>query len=252
MTSSDSRPRLPKEAFYLNQAGEEVPCDGVRFAVGDKEGGIKSAVWSAMNSKARNSTDMFMTTEGLSADAKVSFHARDAIVAYKSERMTSLIVRGLIGPEASRQTTLVPILSEPFVVASIAFFPGVMKSAEKWRPAPKKPMTLIEPPPLDLMLRVHVVHSFDEPAELHDQPSDQQLRWFARLRSGNRNLTFFRVTYPIDWKKEHATLRGHVEQIPAREDLVKLAESKDLSALFWGADSTYLNFFEIHGLAVKE
>src|SRR5947209_2550551 len=102
-----------KEAFYRNQAGEESACDRVRFAVGDKETGMWSAVWSVMCSKARTSTDMFMVTDGLSVDVKVSFHSQDAIVAYKSEKMADLIARGTIASDVKRQTASVPILSEP-------------------------------------------------------------------------------------------------------------------------------------------
>jgi hypothetical protein len=244
-------PVLPKEAFYRNQTGDEISCDSVRFALGDMETGIRSASWSAMCSNARNSTDMFMVSDGLSDDAKVSFHQRDAIVAYRRERMQSLIERGAIVPDARRQTESVPILDEPFLVASIAFFPAVMKAPDKRRSLSGKAITVIQPPSETEFLRVHVVHSFDEPAELQDHISGLHLRWFARLHSGNRHLTFFHIAYPIDWQAEKNKLEKYVEQIPARDDFIELANKRDVSALFWGVDNTHLNFFEIHGLGIK-
>jgi len=247
--SNQRAPSPPhKEAFYRNDAGEEIACDSVRFAVGEPETGIRSGIWSAFCSQARKSTDMFMATEGLSNDVKISFHSRDAIVAYRSEKMASLIERQVIAPDAQRQTEAVPILSEPFLVVSIAFFPGVLKRPEKWRSPPGKPITVIETPPMDHFLRVHVVHSFDEPALLQDHISGQHLQWFARLRAGNRHLTFFKLAYPCDWETEKEVLRKHVQNIPARDDLIELAKRQDLAALFWGRDNTYLNFFEIHTL----
>jgi hypothetical protein len=241
-----------KEAFYLNSAGEEFPCDRVRFAVGDRDSGIRSAIWSAMYSKGRKSDDMFLVSDGNSDDIKVSFHSRDAIVAYRSEKMVSLIERGAIAPESRRQTESVPILPDPFLVASIAFFPGVMKPEKHRVRPPGTPITIIECPPIDQFLRVHVVHSFNEPAHLQDHVSGDYMTWFARLRSGNRHLTFFKIPYPCDWEKERGVLRAYASHIPAREDLLALARQGNLSAIFWGHDDTHLNFFEVHGLEAVE
>ena len=240
-----------KAAFYRNAAGQEIPCDSVRFAVGDETSGIVSAIWTAACSKTRKSTDMLMTTEGLGADAKVTFHAQDAIVAYRQERLSSLFERGIFSAGQKRQTESVPILDEPFLVASIAFFPGAMKRPDRWRRPPGKPMTVIKAPPMDQFLRVHVVHSYDGPVAFEDHVSGDTLYWFARLQCGNRHLTFFHIAYAVDWATEKQKLQHYVEQIPPREDLLDLARAKNLSAVFWGSDETHLNFFEIHTLGVK-
>lgn len=250
---SDKPEELPlKEAFYLNQAGDEVACDRVRFAVGDRDTGLHSAIWSAMCSDARRSTDMFMVSDGNSDDIKVTFHSRDAIVAYRSENMDLLIERGVIAPGTKRQTEVVPILPEPFLVASIAFFPGVMKPPQHRRQPPGTPITVIATPTMDLFLRVHVVHSFNEPAHLQDHISGQYLDWFARLRCGDRHLTFFHLAYPCDWDSQREVLRSYASHIPPRDDIIALAKEGDLSAVFWGHDDTHLNFFEVHGLVASE
>lgn len=195
---------------------------------------------------------MFMFTEGLGADAKITFHSRDAVVAYRSEKMADLIRRGLVEEGARRQTESVPILDDPFLVCSIAFFPEVMKPTDKRKAPPGKPMTVIVPPVAEEFVRIHVVHSYDEPAELQDHVSGKYLRWFARLRSGRRHLTFFHIAYQVDWESEKEKLRNYVEQIPARDDLIELAQSKDLSAIFWDVDNNHLNFFEVHGLSARQ
>ncbi|MBD3744988.1 MAG: hypothetical protein IE932_02105 [Sphingopyxis terrae] len=117
---------VTKEAFYRSNAGEEIPADKVRFAIGDHATGIRSAVWKAMPSPSRSSDDMFMETEGLSKDVKVTFHQRDALVAYRAESFTKLKAEKVIPQDTPRATESVPILDEPFVVSRIAFFPFVL------------------------------------------------------------------------------------------------------------------------------
>ena len=73
----------------MDADGNELAVDSVRFAVGS-ENGLRSKIWSAMNSSSKSS-DMFLSSGGLSSDMKVTFHLLDAVVAYRSEKMNSLI-----------------------------------------------------------------------------------------------------------------------------------------------------------------
>lgn len=242
-----------KEAFYRSNTGEEISADKVRFAIGDRETGIRSAVWKAMASPSRSSDDMFMETDGLSKDIKVTFHKQDALVAYRSERFSKLKAENIIPMDSPRATESVPILSEPFVVSRIAFFPFILKPEKLWKQPPSKlKITLIEPPPQGHFTKVFVVHSYNEPVHLHDEESDRHYPWFARIRSGNRHLTFIHVLAECDEAAERTRIRQYLSSVPARPELVDLAKNRELSAIFWGKDDTYLNFFEVHNIAPSE
>lgn len=110
-------------------------------------------------------------------------------------------------------------------------------------------MTLIEPPPRGHFLKVFVVHSYDEPVELRDEDSDRLYPWFARIRCGRRHLTFVHVLSKSDEIAERERFMRYLSNVPTRSDLVELARKRELSAIFWGKDDTYLNFFEVHNIA---
>lgn len=239
-----------KEAFRMDADGNELAVDSVRFAVGS-ENGLRSKIWSAMNSSSKSS-DMFLSSGGLSSDMKVTFHLLDAVVAYRSEKMNSLIERGVIEPGTNRQTASVPIRPEPFLVASIGFYPGVLIRPELAQAIPPRKHLMLIPGPTDgHFLRVHVIHSYDRPEHLID-PEGRPYPWFARLRSGNRHLTFSNVEFQVDDEQERANLLNYIKQIPARQDLVEIADNGDLAAVLWGTENGYINFLEIHNIVVEK
>lgn len=69
-------------------------------------------------------------------------------LAYRSEKMDSLVSRGVIEPGTSRRTGSVTIQSQPFLVASVGFYPGVLIPSQKAQTIPATKHLTVIPLPL--------------------------------------------------------------------------------------------------------
>lgn len=218
----------------------------VRFAVGTPEHGCLSSEWFATGSNAR-SNDLIFGTKGLARDLKVTFHARDAVVGFVAERGAQHRLRGLLRPGESRQITAVPIQAIAWVAAKIEFLHGTLRPTGRGLLVPEnKPLTLLPPPPEGHMLRVYVVHCYDDAPNLI--LNGVRVDHFARLESNNRHLGFFAASHAIDQDIKRAELKAKVAQIQATPETVDVANRGDLAGVLWGANEETLHFIEVHNI----
>lgn len=238
-----------KLAFYRNAAGDEMPCDVVRIAVGSRETGLLSAIWKAASSRSKKHDDIFLTTSGLQNDIKVSFHNNDVIVAFLRERFEDLKAAGTISANYEhRQICSVPVLHDrAWVATEIRFFGGLLRSADRGMPVPAdKQMTIIAPPAVGEKLDILGVLSQGGPPELEVDGSP--VRWFARVQSGERHLAFYSMLLKFDANTEGEALRTLVSQIEPLPEAAEVANRGDLSMVAWKVHEDRIRFSEIHNI----
>ena len=232
--------------IFDDVSNQEIQVDQVRFAIGGRDYGLVSSEWFATASRK----DIFMGTRGLARDIKVTFHERDAIVAFVGEKREEHRQRGFLRPGQSRQRTMVSIPSTgAWEAARIDFVYGTLRPRDRANPLRTKPIALISPPAPGHVTRIFVVHSYGDPGTLL-LPDGQRPLPIAGLSVGNRHLRFFAADLPIDVEKEAESLRRLVHQIPDFEGGRELAERGDLAMVFWGDDGKALTFGEIHTIEV--